>query len=464
MKYYRTAYRIKTFFFLSVIGLSCASRKSDSPGLLSDDMFSLPDTLRVGTLYSPTSFFLYQDEKMGYDYNLIEEFVEKKGLVLDLKIAPSISSLIEMLDSDKVDILAYPIPETSDYKAKVISCGPVITTTQVLVQPRSGHKITDVTQLVGRDIYVEKDSKYHQRISNLNDNLGGGINIHLVDKDTLIAEDLIQMVSDGQLPLTIVDSDIANVNKTYFPGLDISLEVSFPQYSSWAVASSRPWLADSIDTWFQSKEPMERNTQLLKRYFEQSKRLPPSIASITFSNGKMSPIDALFRMCGKENDIDWRLLAAQGFVESRYDSTAVSWAGAKGIMQIMPGTARRFGITPQQLLDNRTSISLAAKILKTLDTSFAPHVPDSGERIKFIIAAYNSGMAHILDAMALAKKYGKNPAVWDRNVEAALMMKSNPQYFNDPVCKYGYFRGAETVRYVKDVFGLYQRACDAIRS
>lgn len=425
----------------------------------------LPDTLRVGTLYSPTSFFLYQDEKMGYDYNLVEEFVRKKGLTLDLKIAPNIAALVEMLDSGLLDLIAYEIPVTSDYKARVIPCGPVMTTTQVLVQPKaSSCRVTDVTQLVGRDIFVEKDSKYHQRITNINDNLGGGINIHLTDRDTLITEDLIKMVSDGIIPLTIVDSDIAQINKTYYPDLDITLEVSFPQRSSWGVSPNNAWLADSIDVWFQSEEPKNRNAQLLKRYFELSKRMPPSIASITFNNGRMSPIDRIFRKCAADFNLDWRLLAAQGFIESRYDSTAVSWAGARGIMQIMPSTARRFDVSPNKLIDNRTSITLAARILKTLDDTFVRDVPDSLERMKFIIAAYNSGVAHVKDAIALAKKYGKDSTVWDGNVEAALMMKSNPQYFNDPVCKYGYFRGAETVRYVKDVMSLYNKARAAVPS
>lgn len=178
----------------------------------------------------------------------------------------------------------------------------------------------------------------------------------------------------------------------------------------------------------------------------------------------MSPIDMIFRKCAADFNLDWRLLAAQGFIESRYDSTAVSWAGARGIMQIMPSTARRFGVSPNKLIDNRTSITLAARILKTLDDTFVRDVPDSLERMKFIIAAYNSGLAHVKDAIALAKKYGKDSTVWDGNVEAALMMKSNPQYFNDPVCKYGYFRGAETVRYVKDVMSLYNKARAAVPS
>lgn len=78
------------------------------------------------------------------------------------------------------------------------------------------------------------------------------------------------------------------------------------------------------------------------------------------------------------------------------------------------------------------------------------------ERIKFILAAYNGGLGHILDAMALAKKYGKNPHVWDKNVSEFVLLKSNPEYFNDEVCKFGYFKGRQTVAYVHEVLRYYK--------
>lgn len=428
----------------------------------------LPDTLRVGTLYSPTSYFIYRGEPMGYDYSLVNDFARAKGMVIDLQVATSLNSLVRMLDSGQVDLLAYEIPVTTEYKDHIRPCGPETFTSQVLVQPKEpkgGYpRITNVTQLVGRDVYVEKDSKYQYRLENINENLGGGINIHPIDRDTLITEDLIEMVSQDEIPLTIVDSDIARINKTYYPNLDISLEISFPQKASWGVAPDKAWLADSVNAWFDQDEPRKENAALLKRYFELSKGMPPSIMTLDLSKGKVSPFDGLFRKYAGEAEIDWRLLAAQGFVESRFNPSAVSWAGARGVMQIMPGTGRQFGASPAQLADTETSIRLATKIYNLLDRSLASDVPDPMERRKFIMAAYNGGIAHVRDAIALAKKYGKNPQVWDGNVETALMMKSKPEYFNDPVCRYGYFRGTETTRYVKDVIGLYDRVRKRIKA
>ena len=99
--------------------------------------------------------------------------------------------------------------------------------------------------------------------------------------------------------------------------------------------------------------------------------------------------------------------------------------------------------------------STAVDILKGLNKSFSKIQPEE-ERIKFILAAYNSGIGHILDAMALAKKYGKDPHKWDKNVSEYILLKSNPEYFNDEVCRFGYFRGRETFNYVQEVLSHYE--------
>ena len=313
----------------------------------------LPDTLRIGTLYSPTSYFIYRDQEMGYDYSLISQWAEEKDMVVDLKVAPSLPRLIEMLDSAEVDIAAYEIPVTAEYRQSVIPCGPEYITTQVLVQPlKNGRpEITDETQLVGKDVYVEAGSKYQYRLRNLDNELGGGIRIHEVARDTLITEDLIGMVSDGTIPLTVVDSDIARINKTYYRDFDVSLPLSFPQKASWGVAAGNKWLADSVDAWFVQESPKRRQAELLKRYFELGKNGgadPLKGFSLDLSKGTVSPYDAIFRANARTAGRDWRLLAAIGYVESGFNSNLVSWAGARGIMQIMPRSAVAYGLPLDQ--------------------------------------------------------------------------------------------------------------------
>lgn len=455
------AYGILCSGALTVLSWGCSGRSSNSDSSDADTAsHPLPDTLRVATLYSPTSFFIYREQKMGYDYDLVTSLCNDKGMVLQLEVAPSLASAVEMLDSGLVDLIAYEVPVTAQYKQHVMPCGVESITHQVLVQPKAGkgmELITDVTQLVGKDVYVEKGSKYHQRMTHLNDELGGGINIHSIDRDTLITEDLISMVNDGTIPLTVVDSDIARINKTYYNDLDVSLDVSFEQRAAWGVSPSKPWLADSISQWTRQSSPRAAQAALLKRYFEMSKRTP-TLYTFNFSKGRISPFDHLFKQYAKDIGWDWRLLAAQGYAESRFDSTQVSWAGARGVMQIMPATARAYGLTADNMAVNDRSIATATRIIAALDRTLRSRVKDPDERRKFIIAAYNSGLAHILDAIALAEKYGYDPQRWDGHVAQALLLKSKPEYYNDPVCKYGYFSGRQTTGYVREVYEFYQRA------
>ncbi len=438
-------------------GSGNAGSASDTAGI--DSLHKLPDTLRVVTLYSPMSYFLYREDTMGYDYSLVRRFAKAKGLHLDIRIAPSLERAVSLLDSGKTDLIAYEVPVTAEYKKTVYPCGPVNYTSQVLVQRIEAGRplIKDVTELVGKEVWVMPNSKYQYRLENLNQELGGGIEIRAIERDTINSENLIEMVSAGEVPLTVVDSDIARISKTYHNDVDISLEVSFRQRSSWGVAPDKAWLGDSISVWFESEGTRRENDMLLRRYFELSKSTTAFNPVFDLSKGHVSPYDALFKKYAAEIGWDWRLLAAQGYVESQYQNDAVSWAGARGIMQIMPSTARAYGVNPDALVNPETSIRVAARILKATEDLMARYVSDPVERRKFVIAAYNSGGAHIIDAIALARKYGKQPDKWTANVEEALLLKSERRYYNDPVVKFGYFRGRQTTEYVGHVYDIYER-------
>ena len=421
------------------------------------DRKPLPDTLTVGTLYSPTSFFILHEDTLGYDYDRICDFARSKGITLKWVVARNIAHLIHLLQNDSVQVLAYEVPITAEYKQQVHSCGAVNETFQVLIQPTGDSLITDATQLVGREIYVERGTKYESRLRNLDSELGGGIIIHSLTPDTLMPEDLIEMVSKREIPLTIVDSDIAQLNHTYFDNIDISLHVSFAQRSAWAVSLSNTWLGDSIDAWAKSRNAQAYSKVALQRYFELSKSEQKQLADTmpVTPEGALSPFDDIFKKYGKEANIDWRLLAAISYVESGFDPRVVSWAGARGIMQLMPKTAQAYGLELDQITDPDASVQAAVKSLLDLYEMFASRIENEAQRTKFVLASYNAGVGHVLDAIELASKNELDPQVWEGNVEEAILMKSNPQYYNDPVCRFGYCRGKETVNYVVSVEQRY---------
>ena len=429
------------------------------------DKYRIPDTLRVATLYSPTSFFMFREDTMGYDYSLILDFARDKNRHVEFTIAKSLEQAIGWLDSNKVDIIAYNVPVTSEYVERVYACGPEFFTSQVLIQPmeRGDSLICDVTELVGKSVWVLPNSKYEHRLENLNHELGGGIDIRLIERDTISDDDIFEMVATGQLPLSVVSSDVAQLNQTYYKNVDASVQISFAQKSAWAVSQSRPWLGDSISAWFATDGAQQDNAQLLKRYFEMSKRGTEMNLSLMLKDGFVSPYDAIFKAEAQRIGWDWRLLAALGYIESQFNNDLVSWAGARGIMQIMPSTAVAYGIDPQELTDPARCIALAADIIQTSDKVMARYISDPEQRQIFTIATYNSGVAHIIDAIELAKKYGKDEQTWYGNVDGWLLNKSEPQYFNDDVVKHGYFRGRQTIEFVDNVSEVYKRICEKIK-
>ena len=124
-------------------------------------------------------------------------------------------------------------------------------------------------------------------------------------------------------------------------------------------------------------------------------------------------------------------------------------------MQLMPSTARAMGVPPGREQNAEESIRAAVKYLGITAKSFTD-IPEP-ERTNFVLASYNSGIGHVLDAMALAEKYGKDKHVWRDNVEKFILLKSNEEYFTDPVCKFGYFRGTETYAFVREITDRFEQ-------
>ena len=414
--------------------------------------------LVVLTLYSSTSYFIYRGQDMGFQYELSEQFAKSLGVKLKVKVARNVRDLIRKLQAGEGDLIAYTLPVTKEWKDSLLYCGEDVITHQVIVQ-RNGRRekpLKDVTELIGKDVYV-KPGKYHERLVNLDKELGGGIHIHVVRGDSVSNEDLIAQVAQGKIPYTVTDNDIARLNRTYYPNLNISLAISFDQRSSWAVRQDCPQLARAASEWHRVNMTSPDYTASTKRYFEISKATPHT-PILSLREGKISHYDNLFKKYAKEIDWDWRLLASLAYTDSNFDTTAVSWAGARGLMQLMPSTARAMGMPAGKEQNAEESVKAAVKYIGMTAQSFK-HLPEK-ERINFVLASYNSGIGHVLDAMALAEKYGKDKNVWRDNVEKYILLKANEEYFTDPVCKYGYFRGTETYNFVRDIterFELYKK-------
>lgn len=171
--------------------------------------------------------------------------------------------------------------------------------------------------------------------------------------------------------------------------------------------------------------------------------------------GVISDWDHLFQKYGNKYGWDWFVLASIAYQESKFRAEVVGMGGATGLMGIMPATGRRYGYSRAKLKHAESSIRVACMALQDFGRSFA-HITDAEQRMKFTLAAYNSGSAHVLDARRLTEDAGLDPDRWDGSVEIFMARLSEPKYYNDPLVQHGRANGAHTVRYVTEVFSRAQ--------
>lgn len=221
----------------------------------------------------------------------------------------------------------------------------------------------------------------------------------------------------------------------------------------WAVAKGNTELADSLNSWF--KPSMYAEVRDEEGYIFSSRSVKRHVYApfLDRSSGIISRYDHLFKKYAPVARWDWRLMAAQCYQESCFDPKARSWAGACGLMQIMPSTADHLGLSRSAIYEPENNVRAAAEYLREL-TGYFRGVQNNAERQLFVLAAYNGGYFHIQDAMALARKNGKNPYRW-KDVAYYVLALEKPQFYNDPVVKYGYMRGSETVNYVDRIRQRY---------
>lgn len=435
-----------------LVSCSGAHKKSLSRSLAE---IQASDTLRVLTMYGPVSYFIYKDNELGYEYEMSKLLCEALGVNMQLILAPSENAMIEMLTQGKGDIIVYKLPCTSENKSQVLFTTKEYVTNQVLVQCKSDSMVKDVLDLCGKDVYVRKGSIYDMRMRDLNNEIGGGLTIKYAP-DSLSSEDLIASVAMNDIERTVSSKDMAIMSRTYFSNIDYSVNVSFPQRAAWAVGKDSKELCEFVNDWYSDASKQRAFKKIYLKYFEKSKYFEASGLPKIVKRNSISQYDDLLRKYSRQIDWDWRLVAAIVYKESKFNPSTVSWAGACGLMQLMPKTARSLGIESEaEMFDPEKSIAAGTKYIKKLERIFSS-INDKNERIKFTLAAYNAGPGHILDGRAFARKYGKNPDVWEGNVEPYIMLKSEPEYYTDSICKSGYCRGEETVKYVDDVLSKWE--------
>ncbi len=453
--------------------LSCKNHtKVDSTNNYDLDAIKSRGKLVAVTDYNSTSYFIYRGTPMGYQYELLQLLAKHLNVDLELIVSNNLDEAFSKLNDHECDLIAINLTVTNNRKKQMTFTEPIGQTRQVLVQRKplnwenmsksaiENQLLRNQLDLAGKTVYVMKKSAYVDRLHHLEEEIGDTINI--VEVDDYEVEQLIALVDKGEIDYTVADEEVALLNQTYYPSIDVGTAISFPQKQAWAINSNNKQLLAEVDKWIESIKGTDLMAVIYNKYFKDIKAEKRSISPyISLKGGKISEYDKYIKKYSKLIDWDWRLLASLIYQESRFNPKIKSWAGAYGLMQLMPVTAKRFGAS--QNSPPGVNIKAGVKFIRWIDDQLKDSISDKQERQKFILAAYNVGLGHILDARRLAEANGKDPNVWTDNVDYFLLNKSNPQYYNSDLVKFGYCRGIETYNYVKEVMARYEMYQNVIR-
>jgi membrane-bound lytic murein transglycosylase F len=471
---YKTGVAIFLVLFFSVVvillwkEIRILEKKSlDDSASLQNDFALIKKTgvLRAAVDYNSTNYFIYRGKPMGFEYELLQALSNDLEVKLEIIVSNNIRESFEGLKNHRFDVIAQNLTVTRQRNAEMDFTIPLEQTHQVLVQRAKTNKAKDsvyvnsVLELAHKKVYVQKNSAYQQRLMHLSEEIGE--NIEIIPDSVFGVEVLIAKVAKGEIDYTICDENIGKLNMFYYPNIDVSLQISFPQNIAWAVRKgSNDWKA-WLDNWFTEIKGTRKYNHLYFKYFENPRtvdRMTSEFNSIT--GGKISKYDGMIKEVAKEYNWDWRLISALIYHESRFNENAGAWTGAYGLMQLMPATAEAFGV--DNIENPRQNVKGGILLLNALNNQFIKSIPDSTERVKFVLAAYNIGLGHVNDAQRLAEKYGKNPSVWENNVETYLQNKMEEKYFKDEVVRWGYCRGEEATSFVRNVTENYRHYLNVI--
>ncbi len=422
--------------------------------------------LNVLTTYSSTSYFLYKGQPMGYEYELLKRFTDHLGVELNLVISNNIDTMQNALSLGAVDLIAHGLTVTTKRKERTKFSDYLYLTHQVLVQKKPDNwrelkwsaleksLIHDAMELIGDTVSVRANSSYINRLANLSEELGGKIHIDTLDGN-LSTDRIIEMVASGKIKYTVADNNIASINASYYPILDIDVPISFSQRIAWAMRHNSPELERELNTWIEKMKKETVYYVIYNKYFKNEKSFMRRESSEFYSlnNNKISRYDELIKNHSKTLGWDWRLLASQVYQESHFDPKTTSWTGAHGLLQLMPRTAESLGV--KDTSDPDQSLWGGTKYLKKMLDRFED-IPDSLQKIKFCMAAFNCGYGHVRDAQRLAKLEGVDSLKWDDNVEEMILKLSYEENYSKPGINYGYVRGIEPHTYVKQIFTRYE--------
>jgi len=407
--------------------------------------------IRVLVAYSKTHYFIDKGTQRGIAYEGMKKFEDelnaklKKGhLRVNVVFIPvSRDELLPRLVEGRGDVAAASLTITPEREKLVDFVHPSITNVnEIVVTGPKSPKIATLDDLAGQEVFVRPSSSYHESLVKLNEDFRrqGKKPVTLKPApETLEDEDLLEMVSAGLVKVMVVDNHIAEFWKQIFPELTLHQDVGLRTGGQIAAAIRKgsPKLKAELDD-FVKKNALRTafGNMMFQRYLKSTKFVKSATSEEDLN--RFQTLRELFRKYGEKYDMDWLLMAAQGYQESRLDQSVKSQVGAIGVMQVMPPTGKDMNVGDIQQLE--PNIHAGVKYIRFMINQYYAKEPmDQLNKGLFAFASYNAGPGRVRQLRREAEQRGLNKNVWFNNVEQIAAEKI----------------GRETVQYVSNIYKYY---------
>ena len=403
--------------------------------------------LRVATTNTPMTYYIRRSEPAGFEYELARAFADHLGVELELILPTSFSGLFQALQDRNAHLAAAGLTVTRERLKQFDFSPPYRYSAPVLIyRTRQGVSPPKTpADLYGKSIAILEDSSYEELLQHLQKIYP---ELRWSSDPNASISDLLDLVHQGELDYTILDSTVFDAQKSFYPGLEAAFELQDPQPIAWMLNRHHDGtLKAALQEWFAREETQQLISTLEERYFSRTNPLN-FFDTITFRRDleqRFLPLYPWFQEAEEETGISWLLLAAVAYQESHWDADAVSPTGVRGIMMLTNAAAREVGV--EDRTDPKQSILGGARYLVNVKKKIPERIPEP-DHTWLALAGYNVGFGHLEDARILTQKAGKDPDKW-QHVREFLPLLSNPRYYTQT--RYGYARGHEPVQYVSNI-------------
>lgn len=408
--------------------------------------------LRVITRNSPETYFLWRGELLGFEYELMKRFAHLNNLKLEMVVADSYDEMLTMLKEGRGDMIAAGLSRTqsrliSIKQEKIQSSIRYNRVAELLVAHQESPAINSLADLEGRIITVRRSSSFWQTAKKL----ATKYKATLVAADELLATELlIAQVADKTIDLTIADSNLVAIEKNFRDEIITPLKLKDSIPYAYLTRNNNPELLSRLNEFIRQHYRKTFYNVVKNKYFKSTTHQNKHRESRLQVGSDLSPYDDIIKNNVTEYHFDWRLIVSQMYQESRFDPLAHNSSGAKGLMQMLPRTAKELGVT--NLTEPEQAISSGIRYLNWTRERFSKDLPVQ-EQIFFSLASYNAGYGHVKDAQRLARKLGLRDDKWFNHVEKAMLLLQQKKYYKK--ARFGYVRGTEPVNYVRNIHQRY---------